>query len=297
MSSDTVSPTVAGGAGAAAPVCSIDQYDVIGVIGKGSFGTVSRIRRKADGRIMVWKELNYGTMREKEKQLVVSEVRVTPGQRLLLPRAATSRARKRRAPPKPRPSPPPPAPRARIPQVNILRELRHPHIVRYYDRIIDKAATKLYIVMEYCEGGDLGAMAKKAKRDGTAIEEDFVWKVLAQITVALKECHRHKEAAPAGGGGAPGKLKPILHRDLKPGNIFLDGQQNVKVRWPGASVPASATPLTFSPPPPPASHCAARADWRLWAGKGARVRVQVCVHQRGHALLHVPRDDQRDAIQ
>ncbi len=59
----------------APPTCSLDQYDLVGVIGKGSFGTVSRIRRKADGRIMVWKELNYGTMREKEKQLVVSEVR------------------------------------------------------------------------------------------------------------------------------------------------------------------------------------------------------------------------------
>lgn len=51
---------------------------MVGVIGKGSFGTVSRIRRKADGRIMVWKELNYGNMREKEKQLVVSEVRYGP---------------------------------------------------------------------------------------------------------------------------------------------------------------------------------------------------------------------------
>ena len=60
---------------AAPAVCTLDQYDLVGVIGKGSFGTVSRIRRKADGRVMVWKELNYGTMREKEKQLVVSEVR------------------------------------------------------------------------------------------------------------------------------------------------------------------------------------------------------------------------------
>ena len=36
-------------------------------IGKGSFGIVSKIKRKSDGRILVWKELNYGKMSEKEK--------------------------------------------------------------------------------------------------------------------------------------------------------------------------------------------------------------------------------------
>jgi len=51
-------------------------------------------------------------------------------------------------------------------QVNILRELRHPFIVRYYDRIIDKAATRIYIIQEYCEGGDVSELIRKAKRDG-----------------------------------------------------------------------------------------------------------------------------------
>jgi NIMA (never in mitosis gene a)-related kinase len=61
---------------------------------------------------MVWKELNYGKMNEKEKQQIVAEV-------------------------------------------NILRELKHPNIVRYYDRSIDKQQLKIYIIMEYCQGGDL----------------------------------------------------------------------------------------------------------------------------------------------
>jgi hypothetical protein len=52
---------------------------------------VNRIRRKSDGRIMVCKEITYGKMSDKEKQMLVSEV-------------------------------------------NILRELKHPNIVRYYDR-------------------------------------------------------------------------------------------------------------------------------------------------------------------
>lgn len=95
---------------------------------------------------LVWKEVNYGAMSEKEKQLIVSEVR----QRTRSTRkgcSTHSRAFRRT-------------------QVNILRELRHPHIVRYLDRVIDKQATKIYIVMEYCEGGDLGQFIKRKKREG-----------------------------------------------------------------------------------------------------------------------------------
>ena len=42
-----------------------------------------------------------------------------------------------------------------VSEVNILRELKHQHIVRYYDRHIDKQQLKIYIIMEYCQGGDL----------------------------------------------------------------------------------------------------------------------------------------------
>ena len=45
----------------------MQNYEKICDIGKGSFGKVSKIKRVADGRILVWKELNYGRMSEKEK--------------------------------------------------------------------------------------------------------------------------------------------------------------------------------------------------------------------------------------
>ena len=44
-----------------------EKYEKIKDIGKGSFGKVALIRRKSDGRILVWKELAYGKMSEKEK--------------------------------------------------------------------------------------------------------------------------------------------------------------------------------------------------------------------------------------
>jgi len=48
-------------------------------------------------------------------------------------------------------------------EVNLLRELRHDNIVRYYDRVVDKTRSVLYIIMEYCEGGDLASYIKKIK--------------------------------------------------------------------------------------------------------------------------------------
>ena len=103
-----------------------------------------------------------------------------------------------------------------VSEVNILRELNHPHIVRYYDRIIDSSHSKIFIVMEHCEGGDISTLIKTSRKEKKYLPEDLIWSILGQILLALHACHTRKE----------GK---ILHRDLKPGNIFLDGQYNVKL--------------------------------------------------------------------
>ena len=50
-----------------------------------------------------------------------------------------------------------------VSEVNILRELRHQNIVKYYDRVIDKDHQKIFIVMEYCENGDMAQLIKKCK--------------------------------------------------------------------------------------------------------------------------------------
>lgn len=50
------------------------------------------------------------------------------------------------------------------------------------------------------------------------LEEQFIMRVMAQLTLALKECHRRSDGRAT-----------VLHRDLKPANIFLDIKQNVKL--------------------------------------------------------------------
>lgn len=156
---------------------SKDSYEVLETIGTGSFGTVQRIRRKDTGVVLVWKEICFGKMSEREKTQLVAEV-------------------------------------------NILREIRNPFVVKYFDRIIDKSTSRLYIVMEHCGGGDLARVIKKCKATRVNLDEPLIWKVLAQCLLALRECHRHMEN---------GELRPIMHRDIKPANILLDLQQNIKV--------------------------------------------------------------------
>ena len=48
------------------------------------------------------------------------------------------------------------------------------------------------------------------------MEEDAAWRIFSQVVLALHACHRRD-------GGV------ILHRDIKPDNILMDSQQNVKL--------------------------------------------------------------------
>eukprot|EP01083_Nonionella_stella_P293580 998465_1 len=153
----------------------ISEYEVLDQIGGGSFGNVCKIRRKRDQKTFVWKVMDYRSMSDKEKKLMVSEV-------------------------------------------NILRQLDHAHIVRYENRILDRTGKKVYIIMELCGGGDLARLIKKRKKLMDYVDENFVWDILAGTVSALAECHQASRSS--------GK---ILHRDLKPGNIFLTEDLKVKL--------------------------------------------------------------------
>jgi len=93
----------------------------------------------------------------------------------------------------------------------LLAQLKHPYIVRYRENFAEKGW--LGIVMDFCDGGDVMAQITTADKKKTRIEETVIMRWLTQSMLALKYLHG----------------KHILHRDLKPQNLFLTKTRDLKV--------------------------------------------------------------------
>jgi NIMA (never in mitosis gene a)-related kinase len=50
----------------------IDDYEVLNVIGTGSFGTCYKVQKKSNGHLYVWKAIGYGGMSEEKKQVCLN---------------------------------------------------------------------------------------------------------------------------------------------------------------------------------------------------------------------------------
>lgn len=91
-------------------------------------------------------------------------------------------------------------------EIDIMRRLRHPNIVKLYEVLATK--TKIYFVMELVKGGEL--FAKVAK---TRLSESQSRKYFQQLISAIEYCHS----------------RGVYHRDLKPENLLIDENGNLKV--------------------------------------------------------------------
>lgn len=89
-------------------------------------------------------------------------------------------------------------------EVNILKNLDHPNILRIYEFFEDQYY--YYIVMEYCSGGDLFDKVSSMQR----FSEKQAAMVMKQIFSAVAYLH----------------ARNFVHRDLKPENILIDDSQH-----------------------------------------------------------------------
>ena len=94
-------------------------------------------------------------------------------------------------------------------EATLLSTLHHPNIVGYHESFQER--NSLYIVMEYIDWGDL---EKKIEQRGMShLPEKEVLFIFVQILLAIAYLHG----------------KNILHRDIKPQNVFLTSSGIVKL--------------------------------------------------------------------
>ena len=70
-------------------------------------------------------------------------------------------------------------------EATLLSKIRHPHIVGYLDAWVENC--HLYIVMEFCAGGDLSARVQKSR-----MSESEVWRCARDIACGLEFLHNKR---------------------------------------------------------------------------------------------------------
>ncbi|BCS23769.1 cyclin-dependent kinase [Aspergillus puulaauensis] len=116
-------------------------------------------------------------------------------------------------------------PSTAIREISLLKEMKHPNVVRLFN-IVYVDSDKLYLVMELLdldlkrymdtlpvhEGGRGRALPNGSKMS-VGLDGPMVKKFMGQLVEGLRYCHSHR----------------ILHRDLKPQNLLIDREGNLKL--------------------------------------------------------------------
>ena len=92
-------------------------------------------------------------------------------------------------------------------EIQVLSKISHPNIVKYYKYYEEN--DRIYIIMEYLEGGTLKEFINDKKNE---INEDICRIIIKQILSALSHLHY---------------IADICHRDIKPENIMFGSKDNI----------------------------------------------------------------------
>lgn len=95
-------------------------------------------------------------------------------------------------------------------EVSVLADLDHENIVRVLDQFSERG--RYYLVMEYVQGQNLHEMMAKRREP---FDEEIIIKWAAQICDVLTYLHTHDP--------------PVIYRDLKPSNVMINTNDQVKL--------------------------------------------------------------------
>lgn len=143
----------------------LDDFDIITVIGQGSFGKVVQCRLKRDGRVFAMKMLNKKSIIER------GEVEHTKAEKA------------------------------------ILQSIQHPFLMCLHYSF--QTSDKLYLVMDFVNGGELFYHLQQEHTFDNQRAKYYA----AQIVLGLEYLHN----------------RGIIYRDLKPENLLLDSDGNIKM--------------------------------------------------------------------
>jgi len=103
-------------------------------------------------------------------------------------------------------------------EASISKYIRHPNAVQSYD--VGVALGMFYILMEICEGG---SAQDRMERNGGKLSPGLATYITLQSLSGLDYVHHMDLTVHVGeeDGGYDLECKGIVHRDFKPGNIFL----------------------------------------------------------------------------
>ena len=97
--------------------------------------------------------------------------------------------------------------------VNILKKLNNKYIIKYYNAFQEKDSYN--ILIEYNRNSNLKQYIQMHKYKNELIEEKIIKNIINQICTGLKEIYKNK----------------LMHGNLRPDNIFLDKNNNIKIGY------------------------------------------------------------------
>ena len=147
---------------------SLADFETLEQLGRGSFGVVSKVRDRRDGKVYVSKAIRVDQLKAHRQRETLAEV------------------------------------------LN-MRRVDHEHIVKLLAAFVEDG--HLYIIMEYAEQGDLHHAIKRRAAAKQPYTEAELWPMFWQMCRGLQHLHDNR----------------IIHRDIKPLNLFQTADGRIKI--------------------------------------------------------------------